>query len=151
MQAAFDQARTNLSQGHVPIGAVVVHVSDQGCELIAEGRNVAEDHGSAVWHAEMAALIEAGRRGEGVEGAWLVTTLEPCLMCFGAMIECRLAGCVYALEAPQNGALSRYGHTHDSVIGGVMRDESRKLFMEWQTRYGVEVPGNFVEQLLACT
>ncbi len=83
MTAALDEARQGLSEGGIPIGAVLVH---QG-RVIGRGHNRRQQAGSVVLHAEMDALENAGRqRTEVYRESTMYTTLSPCAMCSGAIL-----------------------------------------------------------------
>jgi creatinine deaminase len=83
MQAAIDEARQGLSEGGIPIGAVIVYDG----RIIGRGHNQRVQEDSAVLHAEMDALENAGRQPAGVyHKATLYTTLSPCAMCSGAIL-----------------------------------------------------------------
>src|SRR3954463_14878628 len=83
MQAAIDEARASLNEGGIPIGSVLVHNG----RIIGRGHNRRVQKGSAVLHAEMDALENAGRQPASVyQGAVLYTTLSPCPMCTGAIL-----------------------------------------------------------------
>lgn len=83
LQAAIEEAEKGKSEGGIPIGSVLVH---QG-RILGRGHNRRVQRGSAVLHAEMDALENAGRQPARVyrEGT-LYTTLSPCAMCSGAII-----------------------------------------------------------------
>jgi creatinine deaminase len=83
LEAAFDEARQGLREGGIPIGAVLVHDG----RIIGRGHNRREQAGSAVLHAEMDALENAGRQAAAVYRACtMYTTLSPCAMCSGAIL-----------------------------------------------------------------
>ena len=83
LEAAFDEARQGLHEGGIPIGAVLVHEG----RIIGRGHNRREQSGSAVLHAEMDALENAGRQRAAVYRACtMYTTLSPCAMCSGAIL-----------------------------------------------------------------
>lgn len=83
LRAAFDQAQTGLQEGGIPIGSVIV----RGGEIIGRGHNRRVQSGSAILHAEMDALENAGRLAASVYGqCTLYTTLSPCSMCSGAIL-----------------------------------------------------------------
>ena len=83
LQAAIDEARAGLLEGGIPIGSVIVH---RGV-IIGRGRNRRVQRGSAVLHAEMDALENAGRQPAQVyRESTLYTTLSPCAMCSGAIL-----------------------------------------------------------------
>ena len=83
LAAAFDEARTGRDEGGIPIGSVLVH---QG-RIIGRGHNRRVQRGSAVLHAEMDALENAGRQAASVyRECTIYTTLSPCAMCSGAIL-----------------------------------------------------------------
>jgi cytosine deaminase len=83
MQAAIDEAQAGLKEGGIPIGSVLVHNG----RIIGRGHNRRVQRGSAVLHAEMDALENAGRQPASVyQESVLYTTLSPCAMCTGAIL-----------------------------------------------------------------
>lgn len=83
LQAAIEEARKGFAEGGIPIGSVLVH---QGA-IIGRGHNRRVQRGSAILHAEMDALENAGRRSASVyRECVLYTTLSPCSMCSGAIL-----------------------------------------------------------------
>ena len=85
LKAALDEARTGRSEGGIPIGSVLVYRG----EIVGRGHNRRVQRGSAILHAEMDALENAGRRAAKVyRESVLYTTLSPCAMCSGAIVLC---------------------------------------------------------------
>ncbi len=83
MQAALEEARLGLAEGGIPIGSVLVHNGT----IIGRGHNRRVQQGSAILHAEMDALENAGRQPAAVyRESVLYTTLSPCSMCGGAIL-----------------------------------------------------------------
>jgi cytosine/creatinine deaminase len=83
LQVALEEARQGLSEGGIPIGAVLVHSG----QILGRGHNRRVQSGSAVLHAEMDALERAGRLAAPVyRASTLYTTLSPCAMCSGAIL-----------------------------------------------------------------
>jgi len=83
MQAAIDEAQAGLKEGGIPIGSVLVHHG----RIIGRGHNRRVQKGSAVLHAEMDALENAGRQPAKIyQESVLYTTLSPCAMCTGAIL-----------------------------------------------------------------
>lgn len=83
IEAAIEEARIGLAEGGIPIGSVIAH---QG-RIIGRGHNRRVQRGSAILHAEMDALENAGRQPASVyREAVLYTTLSPCAMCSGAIL-----------------------------------------------------------------
>jgi tRNA(adenine34) deaminase len=102
MQAALDEASAAATAGEVPIGAVLV-LEDK---LIARSGNRTLRDGDPTAHAEIVVLREAARLigNHRLSGAILYVTLEPCIMCAGAMIQARIARVVYGADDPKGGA-----------------------------------------------
>jgi len=129
MQRALDQARLASLQGEVPVGAVVV---DENGACIAEGFNSTVGAHDPTGHAEIVALRRAALH-EGnyrLPGKTLYVTLEPCVMCMGAMLHARLARVVYGAADPKTGAcggvldvhaVAELNH-HTRVEGGLMAE-----------------------------
>ncbi|MEY2966068.1 MAG: hypothetical protein RLY50_118 [Actinomycetota bacterium] len=112
MRIALDEARAALAHGDVPVGAVVL----RGGEVIARRHNEREATGDPTAHAEVSALRDAA----AVVGSWrlddctLVVTLEPCLMCAGALLAARIGRLVYGAADLKAGATaSLYNVTSD--------------------------------------
>ena len=125
-QAAAEQAR---AAGEVPVGAVLV----RGDEVIATGFNHPIGGHDPSAHAEMAALRAAAQAVENyrLPGCELYVTLEPCLMCAGAIMHARIARVVFGARDPKTGACGsvvdafanpQLNH-HTTVIGGVLENE----------------------------
>lgn len=133
MQQALEQARLAEMQGEVPVGAVLV-LDD---ELIAAGynQNISLNDPSA--HAEMLVLREAGKKlnNHRLLNAVLYVTLEPCLMCVGAMVHARVATVVFGAHDLKTGACGscvaahelKFHNHHLQVVLGVLQDECSVL------------------------
>jgi len=138
MDAALDEARAAVTNGDVPIGAVIL--SAEG-DVVATGRNVREALGDPTGHAEVVA-IRAAAEAVGswrLDGCTLVVTLEPCTMCAGAAVLARLERVVYAADDPKAGAVGslwdvvrdrRLNHRPE-VVSGVRAAESGALLDEF--------------------
>ena len=102
MRRALQVARAAGARGEVPVGAVAVR---DGAVLAAAG-NAMERRGDATAHAEMLVLrrVARDRRRLAARRCQLYATLEPCPMCAGAMVQARIASCVYAAADPKKGA-----------------------------------------------
>ena len=137
MHAALDEARRALAAGEVPIGAVVV-VDDR---IVARGFNQPISSVDPTAHAEMVALREAARQvgNYRLTGATLYVTVEPCLMCVGALVHARVGEVVYGATEPKSGALVSAvrglelpGLNHGfAVTGGVLEDECRRILQQF--------------------
>ncbi len=149
MAEALDEARRGLESGDLPVGAVLVNGEGS---IVGRGRSRTETTRDFLAHGEMQAFADVSigyplNRRELI----LISTLEPCMMCFGAAMGARVDTIIYALEAPSNGGIARCrpmqspGMIMPRVVGGVCSAESRKLFEEWNRRYP---DGPFVKDLL---
>ena len=131
------QARLAAAAGEVPIGAVVVH---QG-QVIGSGHNHPVGRHDPAAHAEILALRRAGRHlaNYRLTGATLYVTLEPCLMCVGAMVHARIEALVYGAPDPKVGALRLAGELAGrnalnhrfSVTGGILGQEAAALLQDY--------------------
>jgi tRNA(adenine34) deaminase len=133
MQLALAQARRAAAAGEVPVGAVLV---DEAGRVLARGWNRPLRTHDPTAHAEVVCLRRAGRRlaNYRMPGATLYVTLEPCLMCVGAILNARLARVVYGAREPKWGALGSVTDARDvpanhrfEVRGGVLEAECREL------------------------
>ena len=133
MRQALALAAQAAESGEVPVGAVVVVDG----VVVGEGWNQPIASSDPTAHAEIVAMRAAARhlRNYRLTGASLVVTVEPCLMCVGAMIHARIATVVYGTPEPRAGALGSAIAAHDTpglnhrlaVVGGVLADECRAL------------------------
>lgn len=128
MQRALELAADARAAGEVPVGAVVV-LDDAS---VGEGYNRPISSNDPSAHAEMVALREACRRlgNYRLPGATLYVTLEPCVMCAGAIIHARLERVVYGADDPKTGAagsvfdtLLSERHNHRVVVESGLRAE----------------------------
>ena len=133
MRAALDEARRAHDAAEVPIGAVVVI----GSEIVGRGFNQPIGAGDPTAHAEIVAIREAAKRvgNYRLGGAALCVTIEPCLMCVGALVHARIATLIYGAAEPKSGAvmstvrggeLAGLNHRF-TVVSGVREDECRAL------------------------
>ena len=136
MGAALRLARAAGRRGEVPVGAVVV----AGGRIAGRGRNRPIESSDPTAHAEIVALRRAARQARNyrLTGATLYVTLEPCLMCLGAMVHARIGRLVYGAPDPKVGATSwlrgrRAGGLNHriEVSGGVRAPECAALLKEF--------------------
>jgi tRNA(adenine34) deaminase len=138
MQRALALAVEAAAVSEIPVGAVVL---DRDGQIIAEGRNRREETHDPTGHAE----VEALRRAAASAGSWnlegytLVVTLEPCLMCAGAILQARIGRVVFGAWDDKAGAAgSMYDVLRDrrlpyraEVIGGVQADAATALLRDF--------------------
>lgn len=103
MEAALELARDAGTRGEVPVGAVVV----LGGRIVGRGGNNPIGATDPTAHAEVNALRDAARTvgNYRLTGATLYVTVEPCMMCVGALLQARVARVVYGCREPKTGAL----------------------------------------------
>ena len=133
MAAALEEARRAREAGEVPIGAVVA----LGGEIVGRGFNQPISAGDPTAHAEIVAIRDAARcvGNYRLSGAILCVTIEPCLMCVGALVHARIGTLVYGAPEPRTGAVVSTvrggelpGHNHRwAIVGGVREAECRDL------------------------
>jgi tRNA(adenine34) deaminase len=133
MRRALEQARRAEAEGEVPIGAVVVLDG----EVVGRGFNRPIGAVDPTAHAEVLALREAARHvgNYRLVGADVYVTVEPCLMCVGALVLARVRTVVFGVREPKTGALvstvqpleiPSLNHRFE-VVEGVLEDECRDL------------------------
>ena len=136
MRQAVEQARAAMAQGEVPIGAV----------LVMDGESMAADFNRPISardptaHAEILVLRRAAAvlGNYRLPGSTLYVTVEPCLMCVGALVHARVGTLVYGADEPKFGAVRslvdlagvRVNH-QVAVVPGVLADEARDLLVSF--------------------
>ena len=138
MGEALMEAEDAGRRDEVPIGACIL---DANGKVIAKAGNNKEEHNCPTGHAEIQVINKASK----VVGDWrlldctLVVTLEPCLMCMGALWQARVSGLVFGAYDPKGGALSLNYNVHKdprlnhkfSIVGGVRHYESSRLLSQF--------------------
>lgn len=134
MELALQEARQAMELGEVPVGAVVV--DGEGTLLAKAGNRPILDN-DPTGHAEMIAMRQAGQKSSNyrLPDATLYVTIEPCVMCAGAMIHARIRRLVFGAVDPKAGALvSQYAIGTDGrlnhrmqIAGGLLADECGEL------------------------
>ena len=149
VRLALEEARKALGSGDLPVGAVL---ADGEGKILSRAHSLTESRRNFLMHGEMLVLeqaieaVSADRRG-----LILVSTLEPCIMCFGAAMGARIDTIIFSLPAASNSGIARCepmqspGMIMPRVIGGILQEESLVLFREWNRQH----PGSaYVEELL---
>ncbi len=148
MSEALTEAKKAYALGETPIGAVVVLDG----EIIARAHNMRETGKNALYHAEILAINEACK----VLGGWrlhqcdLYVTLEPCIMCSGAIVQARIKNLFYGADDPKGGAVKSIAQIpsldklchHPNVEGGIMAEECSQLLKNFfkDLRQGLTTP-----------
>ncbi len=135
MGLALGEARRAGDAGEVPIGAVVFLAG----EVVGRGSNQPISSGDPTAHAEIVALRDAARRvgNYRLTGATLCVTIEPCLMCVGALVHARIGTLIYGAAEPRSGAvtstvagLALPGHNHRVAVESGVREEECRALMQ---------------------
>lgn len=142
MLEALTEAHRAAEEGEVPVGAVLVGPDG----ILARGRNAREATGDPTAHAEMMAIRAvvdpASKARWRLSGTTLYVTLEPCVMCMGAIVQARIGRLVFGCADPKGGAAQtlytlgddeRLNHRVE-VVGGVLAEESSELLRSFFAR-----------------
>jgi tRNA(adenine34) deaminase len=137
MSAALEEAIRAREAGEVPVGAVL----EMGGEVIGRGYNQPIGACDPTAHAEIVAIRDAAHRlgNYRLTGATLYVTIEPCLMCIGAIVHARITTLVFGAAEPRTGAAVSTvrggelpGHNHRfEIVSGVREAECRALMQDF--------------------
>lgn len=128
MRLAINEARKALNEGEVPIGAVIT----AGDAIVGRGHNLVETLCDATAHAELQAITAASSTlgGKYLNECTLYVTVEPCVMCAGAIAWSQLGRVVYGAADPKRGYTTVGGrilHPKTEVTAGVMAEDCQAL------------------------
>jgi len=132
MRMALNEAHIELDKQEIPIGAIVV----AGGRVIGRGHNLVETLKDATAHAEMQAITAAMSTlgGKYLGDCTLYVTVEPCVMCAGAIAWSQMGRVVYGAGDPKRG-YSTYSekimHPRTEVVAGVLKEECEALMSEF--------------------
>lgn len=137
MKIALEEARKSLEHDDIPVGAIILYKD----KIIAYAHNRKEIDCNATHHAEILAIEEACKYLDSwyLNECTLYVTMEPCLMCAGAILQSRLKTVVYATQNDKFGYIEsidnvlsnpRNNHTVE-IISGICKEESSKLLKEF--------------------
>ncbi len=137
MRLALKEAEEAARRGDVPVGAVLV----RGDQVLASAGNVRIQCNNPLGHAEFEVLQKAAARENSwrFDGTELYVTLEPCIMCCGALLQCRVGSICYGASDPRaGGAGTLYNIPEDSrmpfrckVYRGVLEEECKRLLQDF--------------------
>ena len=133
MEEALKEAKKALEKGEVPIGAVVV----LGEDIIGRGYNQPITENDPTAHAEIMALRDASMNLNNyrLKDTLVYSTLEPCLMCAGALVHARIKKLFYSSSDPKSGVIENNSNLMQSAFlnhkisheGGILKEESSKI------------------------
>jgi len=130
MKIALKEAMKAEKHGDVPIGAVIVRNS----KIIAKGHNKKEKKQMVTRHAEIEAVEKACKKLKTwhLEDCEIYTTVEPCVMCYGAIEQARIKKIIYGVENDKFGYFSKNNDYNNSKIqSGVLRDDCKKIIQKF--------------------
>ncbi|MBO4919004.1 MAG: nucleoside deaminase [Erysipelotrichaceae bacterium] len=133
MMQAYREAQKAFEEDEVPVGCVIV----KDGKIIARAHNRKEKKNCALFHAEIECIRNAARKLDNwnLKGCEIYVTLEPCMMCTGALINSRIDRIIYGCEDPKGGALVsnirlqdiRLLNHYPEIQGGIMEKECSDL------------------------
>lgn len=133
MSLALKEAEKSYIKEDVPVGAIIV----KNNKIIAKAHNNKENKGIATYHAEIIAIEKACKKLKTwrLDGCTMYVTLEPCLMCAGAILQSRIDKLVYAADNLKFGSVTSINDVLNNkknnhkvlVLSGTMEKESQKL------------------------
>lgn len=132
MKEALKEAQTAFDQGEIPVGAVIVSNNT----IIARTHNLTERLTDVTAHAEMMAITSATEAlgGKYLNDCQLYVTLEPCIMCGGALFWSQIGEITYGASDPKRGAgrlAENIYHPKTTVIDGVLKNECAQLMTDF--------------------
>lgn len=139
MDLALKEAKQAYQEDEVPVGSVLI---DENLEFLASAHNQSISLNDPSAHAEILALRKGAesKNNYRLPGNILISSLEPCIMCVGALVQARISGLIFAVRDPKNGAvvskldykkdLSYLNH-HLWIYEGLREEESRKLIQSF--------------------
>lgn len=134
MQAAYQEALKAFDEGEVPVGAVI----EKNGAIIGRGYNRIEQLSDATAHAEIIAITAAATSLATwrLDGCTLYVTIEPCIMCLGALLQSRIGGIFYGASDPRLGAIETRSYKDKleqaygffpTIENGIMKEECGHL------------------------
>ena len=140
MEQALKEAKKAYLKGEVPVGAVLIHKS----KIIARGYNIRESTYDITSHAEIEVLRKGSKffKSYHLEDTVLYVTLEPCPMCFGAILQSGISSLVYGAPDKKIGAVESYMKIAEfpasrgfQVIGGILEKECREILQKFFKKF----------------
>jgi tRNA(adenine34) deaminase len=138
MDLALKEAEKAAQKGEIPVGAILV---DESGQIIGRGYNQSITRNDPTAHAEIQAIRQGClyRKNYRIPGTTLVVTLEPCLMCLGAIIHARIQRVVYGASDPKTGAVTSrmqgadlsFSNHHFEVVPGIREHECSRMLTEF--------------------
>ena len=137
MQIAIEEAKLAMNKNEIPVGAALI----QGNKLIAKAHNRSINNNDPTAHAEIEVLRSAGKKMNNyrIPDTTLYVTLEPCAMCFGAMIHARIDRIVFGVSDPKSGVCGTsinlssetFFNHRIKVSGGVLENDCKNILQSF--------------------
>ena len=125
MHLAIEEARIGRSEGGIPIGSVLVRDG----QVLGKGRNRRVQHGDPITHAEIDCLRNAGRVGH-YKGAVIYSTLMPCYLCAGAVVQFGIRKVIAGEDESFSGA-KEFMESHGVEVINIESEECKQLMREF--------------------
>ncbi len=134
MRIALAEANVAFERDEIPVGAIIVSNN----KIIAKAHNLTETLTDVTAHAEMQAITSAADYlgGKYLQNCTLYVTLEPCVMCGGALYWSQISKVVYGAADPKRGFKAKIGELHPKteIVSGILEDECGLLMKEFFQR-----------------
>ena len=137
MRLALKEAQKAAALDEVPVGAVIVFND----KVLAKGHNLREKSSDPTSHAEVNAIRKACKKLNSwrLEEATIYVTVEPCSMCAGTLLQCRIGKIVYGAKDPKGGAIvssmelfaAKNINHHPVIVGGVLEEECSSIISNY--------------------
>lgn len=137
MRIALKEAQKAIIFDEVPVGAIIV----KDDKIIARAFNKRETTNDPTSHAEVNAIRKACKKLNSwrLEGATIYVTVEPCSMCAGTLLQCRIGRIVYGAKDPKGGAIesslklfeAKNINHHPQILGGVLEQECSSIISDY--------------------
>lgn len=137
MRLALKEAQKAALLDEVPVGAVIVYND----KVLAKGHNLREKSNDPTSHAEVNAIRKACKKLNSwrLEDATIYVTVEPCSMCAGTLLQCRIGKIVYGAKDPKGGAIissmelfaAKNINHHPEIVGGVLEEECSSIISNY--------------------
>lgn len=137
MKIALKEAQNAALLDEVPVGAIIV----KDGKIIARGHNLREKSNDPTSHAEVNTIRKACKKLNSwrLEDATIYVTVEPCSMCAGTLLQCRIGKIVYGTKDPKGGAIesslrlfnAKNINHHPEIIGGVLQEECSAIISNY--------------------
>jgi len=136
MEMLLNELENASESVDVPVAAIVL---DQDLNILSKGSNRRVELNDPIAHAEIEAIKNAGQKMQNwrLDNCTLISTLEPCQMCAGAIVQSRIKRVVFGATEPKSGSISTLNNSfrelnpNIEIIGGVLEKQSGEILRKW--------------------